>query len=172
MLVTGKGRFAGDPTAPMRYGEAARPVSIKKLRLLGWVLGHDVACVVESGIGTDPASQDAAIDAARTPLSQREAALLERYAAAMSPHYCRGCDSLCGAACPEGLSIAPALQFLMYERAYGWHERATRHYRALERPWAERCASCQACSEACPYGVDAAAGMRAARRLLAGDGRV
>ena len=132
---------------------------------LRWVLSKAVACVVESKIGSDAEHQDAAIDAARSELSATDQELLETYASAMSPHYCRGCDSICGSACPESIAIAPVLQFAMYDRAYGWHARARTHYRALERRWSERCASCNACSDACPYGVDAADGVRQARRL-------
>jgi predicted aldo/keto reductase-like oxidoreductase len=138
---------------------------------LRWVLDKEVACVVESGIGTDAAQQDAAIDAGRTALGAADRELLESWATAMSPHYCRGCDSICGGACPESLAIAPVLQFLMYDESYGWHERARRHYRALERRWSERCASCNACTEACPYGVDAAERVREAHHRLENDER-
>ncbi len=142
---------------------------------LRWALAHDVASVVHSGIGTDAKTQDEAIAAARSELTrlerEREDALLARYAAAMSPLYCRGCDRICGAACPDGLEIAAVQQFLMYHRAYGWRDRARRHYQALpaDRRWSDRCLDCNACSDACPYGYDAAAGMRQARRAM-GEG--
>lgn len=142
---------------------------------LRWALKHDIASVVHSGIGTDAKTQDEAIAAARTELTQlereREEVLLARYAEAMSPAYCRGCDDICGSACPEGLSIAAVQQFAMYHRSYGWHERARRHYRALpvSHRWSDRCVDCNACSDACPYGYDAAQGMRGARLLL-GEG--
>jgi predicted aldo/keto reductase-like oxidoreductase len=139
---------------------------------LRWALKHDIACIVHSGIGDDAETQDAAIEAARSELTERqrdrEGALLEQYAVAMSPRYCRGCDDVCGAACPEGLAIAPVQQFAMYHRAYRWPERAKQHYARLPAAsrWSERCVTCSACSEACPYGYDAAAGMREAKRLL------
>lgn len=140
---------------------------------LRWCLDQPgVACVVESGVGEDPDKQDAAIEAARQPLAAADRDLLEQYATAMSPLYCRGCDDLCGEACPEGIQIAAVNQFVMYQRDYAWPERARRHYERLpvaER-WSERCATCDACSEACPYGYDAAGGVRAARRLI-GEGR-
>jgi len=140
---------------------------------LRWCLDQPgVACVVESGVGEDAGKQDAAIEAARQPLAAADRELLEQYATAMSPLYCRGCDDLCGEACPDGIQIAAVNQFLMYHRDYRWPERARRHYERLppaER-WSDRCATCDACSEACPYGYDAAAGVRAARRLI-GDGR-
>ena len=129
-----------------------------------------MACVVESGVGEDPEKQDAAIEAARQPLAAADRDLLEQWATAMSPLYCRGCDDLCGEACPEGIQIAAVNQFVMYQRDYDWPERARRHYERLppaER-WSERCATCDACTEACPYGYDAAGGVRAARRLIGG----
>jgi ferredoxin len=55
----------------------------------------------------------------------------------------------------------------MYDRDYGWPERPRQDYRALPpaQRWSELCLECDRCSEACPYGVDAAAGVGAARRL-------
>jgi uncharacterized protein len=136
---------------------------------LRWCLDQPgVACVVESGIGEDHEKQDAAIKAAQSELSLRDRELLESYATAMSPLYCRGCEDLCGAACPEGISIAAVNQFLMYRDAYRWPERAQRHYDKLPAAarWAERCASCDQCSDACPFDYDAAGGVRRARRVL------
>jgi uncharacterized protein len=135
---------------------------------LRWTLEHDIACVVESDIGTDAAMQDAAIEAARAKLGAAERAEHTRWAAAMSPHYCRGCDDACTAACPAGIAIGPVLHFHMYDRGYDRPERARRHYLALapERRWSERCAECDVCSDACPHGVDASARIRDARVRL------
>lgn len=138
---------------------------------LRWVLQHDVATVINSDIGEDPEMQDLAIEAAREPFTEADRALLEQYTTAVSPHYCRGCDSLCGGACPEGVSIAAVMQFAMYHEAYGWPARARQHYRNLpvaER-FAERCLSCSQCSDACPHGLDPAGTVRWAAETL-GDG--
>ena len=45
----------------------------------------------------------------------------------------------------------------MYDRDYGWPERAREHYRALpiESRWSQACLGCDACTQACPYGFDA-----------------
>ena len=100
--------------------------------------------------------------------AEDEAELLERYAVAMSPLYCRGCDDICSQACPADVAIAPVLQFAMYDRDYGWSERAKWHYGRLPPAsrWSSVCRDCDACSEACPHGVDAATGVRDARERL------
>lgn len=135
---------------------------------LRWVLSHDVACVVHSSIATSAEAQDAAASATKEAFASRDAELLDRYAAAMSPHYCRGCEGRCHDACPEGLAIGPVLRARLYERHYGWAEHARALYARLPqlRRSSDRCASCSACTEACPWGVDAAGRMRDARLLF------
>jgi predicted aldo/keto reductase-like oxidoreductase len=137
---------------------------------LRWALGLDVACVVHSGIGSDEKIQDLAASAVSEPLTREERELLDGYAAALSPDYCRGCAAgeACHAACPEGVAIAPVIQFAMYAQQYGWPEYARELYQGLdpERRWSEACLSCSACTEACPYGVDAASRVRSAKSLL------
>jgi predicted aldo/keto reductase-like oxidoreductase len=140
---------------------------------LRWALSQPVATVVESGIGTDEQKQDLAIEAAKTDLTPTDIELLERYGRALSPSYCRGCDDVCGPSCPDGVAIGAVLQFEMYDRSYGWTARARRHFAALPpaaQPTA-RCLECEACSDACPFGVDASARVRrAAARLADGGG--
>jgi uncharacterized protein len=123
---------------------------------LRWVLEHDVACVVQSAIGTDDDAQDLAVGATQDRFGMRDRELLETYAEALSPDYCRSCGT-CEEACPDGVRIGSVLQFAMYDERYGWNERARAHYAALpahERA-SDRCASCAICTDACPYGVDA-----------------
>ena len=133
-----------------------------------WCLQQSIDCVVQSRIGTDADAQDEAIIAAKSKLTRTEEALLQHYTSALSPQYCRGCDDICGAACPEQVAIAEVMQFRMYARQYGWPRYARQLYRALpaHEQWAERCSSCDECSVACSYGVDAAAGVRDAHKLL------
>ncbi len=137
---------------------------------LRWVLRHDVACVVHSSIGTSAEAQDAAASATKEAFSSRDAELLEDYATALSPHYCRGCEGGCHDACPDGLAVAPVLRARLYARQYGWPEHARSLWERLPiaRRESDRCASCSACSDACPYGVDAAGRMRDARALFGG----
>ncbi|MBX3129864.1 MAG: aldo/keto reductase [Polyangiaceae bacterium] len=156
----------GGGRIPKAYEESRYDIYQANLR---WVLDHpEVACVVESKIGREAAYQDLAIAAVQEQLGRRDHGLLDRYATALSPDYCRGCGDTCAAACPDGVAIDHVLQFSMYDREYGWHERAREHYRELPAParWSDRCATCSACTDACPYGVDAASGVREARARL------
>jgi predicted aldo/keto reductase-like oxidoreductase len=139
---------------------------------LRWALQQDIACVVHSGVGTDASVQDLAIGAAYDELGANDREVLDRYARAMSPEYCRGCDDVCTSACPDGVAIPTLLRAVMYDQHYGtrtYAEYARDVYRELpERArWSERCLSCNECSNACPYGVDAAGRVRTARRTLA-----
>jgi predicted aldo/keto reductase-like oxidoreductase len=139
---------------------------------LRWCLQQDIACVVHSGIGVDPKVQDLAIGAVYDELGANERALLDEYAMALSPDYCRACVDECTSACPEGVSIPTVLRAVMYDRHYAtpaYAEHARDVYAALpaDARWSERCLSCSECSKACPYGVDAAADVNVARRTLA-----
>lgn len=138
---------------------------------LRWALQQEIACVVHSGVGTDEKVQDLAIGAAYDELGANDRELLDRYAKAMSPEYCRGCDDVCTAACPEGVAIPTVLRAAMYDRHYGtaaYAAYAREVYRGLpeEARWSERCLSCSECVKACPHGVDAAERVRDARRAL------
>jgi predicted aldo/keto reductase-like oxidoreductase len=137
---------------------------------LRWVLAHrSVHCVVHSGIGTDPKMQDLAAGAVQEELSAADRPLLEEYAAALSPSYCRECAAGCTEACPAGVAIPHVMHLLMYDRDYGWHDYARRLY--ADMPPADRvsqvCLTCNRCTDACPWGVDAASGMREAKERLA-----
>lgn len=125
---------------------------------LRWCLSKQIDCVVESNIGTDAEHQDQAVEAGKAPITRADGELLYKYAHALSPDYCRGCGSVCGSACPDDVAIAHVLQFGMYAKQYGWDDYGKALYRELpERDrWSSRCVDCNACTEACGYGVDAA----------------
>jgi predicted aldo/keto reductase-like oxidoreductase len=127
-----------------------------------------VTSVVNSKTGVDPHYQDLAASAVQEKLGRTDRTLLLRYATALSPEYCRGCAGSCTDACPGEVGIPHVLQFAMYDRDYGWHDQARDHYRALplEQRFSDACLSCNECTGACPFGVDAADGVRAARQRL------
>jgi predicted aldo/keto reductase-like oxidoreductase len=136
---------------------------------LRWVLSHpEVHSVVHSWMGTDPRAQDLAASAVRDELGANDVDLLDEYAAALSPSYCRECMSGCVDACPAGIAIPHVMHAAMYDRDYGWHDAARELYRELPAAtrWSDTCLSCNRCSEACPWGVDAAGGIRLAKRRL------
>ncbi len=163
-VVVMKSQPGGD-RIPKGYEKSKYNVFQANLR---WVLEHDVACVVHSRIGTEASYQDLAAGAVAERFSQRDKALLAGYATALSPEYCRGCGDVCVSACPEGIAIPHVAQFAMYDRQYGWHERARQHYHALpvSQRWSETCLTCSSCSAACPYGFDAAREVNEAHRRL------
>jgi predicted aldo/keto reductase-like oxidoreductase len=156
----------GGGRIPAAYEKSRYSIYQANLR---WVLDHEeVACVVHSKIGTDASAQDLAAGAVQEKLGVSDQRLLDRYATALSPEYCRGCNGECTSACPAGVGVPHVLQFAMYDREYGWHERARAHYRALPvaQRWSEQCLSCTRCNDACPYGVDARGGVLEAKERL------
>jgi predicted aldo/keto reductase-like oxidoreductase len=137
---------------------------------LRWVLSHpEVACIVHSSIGTDASAQDLAASAVQEALSvnDRDAELLEEYAEALSPDYCRECAGGCVDACPAGVAIPHVMHLTMYERDYGWRPYARELYREMPAGHpTDACLSCNECTAACPWGVDAASAMREAPKRL------
>jgi predicted aldo/keto reductase-like oxidoreductase len=137
---------------------------------LRWVLAQrGVHCVVHSAVGNDPKMQDLAASAVEAEIGDLDRPLLDEYAAALSPSYCRECSSGCVDACPAGVAIPQVMHLRMYDRDYGWHQYARALYGEMSP--AERasdvCLSCNRCTAACPWGVDAAAGVRDVRERLA-----
>lgn len=163
-VVVMKSQPAGD-RVPRGYENSKYSIFQANLR---WVLEHDVAAVVHSKIGTDASYQDLAVGAVQERFSELDRSLLYRYASALSPDYCRGCEGECTSACPASVAIPHVVQFAMYHQRYGWHERARHHYRELPlgQQWSESCLSCTRCNDACKYGFDAAGQINLAKQLL------
>ena len=154
----------GGGAMPKGYEQSKWNVYQANLR---WVLEKDIACVVQSAIGTDDKAQDLAVGATQERFGMGDAALLETYAEALSPDYCRSCG-VCEEVCPAGVRVGSVLQFAMYAKQYGWPEQARQHYAALpeKERWSEACATCGLCVTACPYGVDAQGRVLEAKDLL------
>jgi predicted aldo/keto reductase-like oxidoreductase len=107
----------------------------------------------------------AALD--RQKLTQLENDSLRRYADATRAYACDGCDHVCGAAVNTEVRVGTTLRYLMYHDSYGEREKARELFQALgpekrrlgEVDWS-------AASRACPHGVDIAAHMRRAEKVL------
>jgi predicted aldo/keto reductase-like oxidoreductase len=107
----------------------------------------------------------AAVD--RQTLGAREQDSIRRYAALTRPYACRGCDHVCNAAVEAPVRIGTTLRSLMYHDAYGDAEKARRIFNEL--PLEARQLSgvdFSAANRACPHGVDVAALMQRAARVL------
>jgi predicted aldo/keto reductase-like oxidoreductase len=174
LLAKAKAKNVGVVAMKSQPGGSAIPKGYEDSRYniyqanLRWTLEHDIACVVHSAIGTDDHVQDLAVGAVEQRFGANDARLLDRYARALSPEYCRACGA-CEDACPDGVRVGSVLQFAMYAKQYGWEDAARAHYASLpayER-WSEACLSCSRCNAACPYGVDAQGRVVEARKILA-----
>ena len=103
-----------------------------------------------------------------TGVSGSDLELLARYEARNGTTQCRyGCGT-CLAACPEGVAIDEVLRTRMYADDYGDLRLAKREYAGIARN-AQACVSCahQACTGACPFGIDIAGLTAPAHRRLA-----
>jgi len=122
-----------------------------------WVLSgpHVDALVVTM---TSPELVDEYLGASgATSVSRADFGLLARYEARNGAAQCRyGCGA-CLAACPEGVPIDEVLRTRMYAEDYGDLRFAVDEYAQLGRN-ASACVGCahQACTGACPFGIDIA----------------
>jgi hypothetical protein len=108
----------------------------------------------------------AAVD--RQKLGALEQDALRRYAHATNPFACGGCDHICGAAVAAPVRIGTTMRSLMYHDSYGDAEKARRVFRELPpeaRSFAE--VDFSGANRACPRGIDVAAQMKRAAKLLA-----
>lgn len=109
---------------------------------------------------------DAALD--RGSLGALELDAVRRYAELTRPYACRGCDHLCNAAVAAPVRIGTTLRSLMYHDAYGDVAKARRVFRELPPEARQlRHVDFTAANRACPQGLDVAALMQRAARLLA-----
>jgi uncharacterized protein len=90
-------------------------------------------------------------------VTRSDVELLARYEARNGATQCRQGCGLCLAACPEGVAIDDVLRTRMYAHDYGDVRLARREYARIGGN-AQACVGCahQACTGACPYGIDIA----------------
>jgi predicted aldo/keto reductase-like oxidoreductase len=100
-------------------------------------------------------------------LAMSEFLQLNRLAALTAPYYCHGCQNHCESCVDGELRIADSLRYLMYHDSYGDTETARALYNAMSP--AERNfdgLDLSRAQKACPQGIDIAARLDEARRLL------
>jgi predicted aldo/keto reductase-like oxidoreductase len=91
--------------------------------------------------------------ATRSPLTAKEARLLEEHRKATAHLYCHGCGHLCETAA-RGVPVATVLRYLRYHSAYGKRQEARALYQALP-PEARNLAEADlaAAERACPHAL-------------------
>jgi len=100
------------------------------------------------------------------PFKYADERILQRYGAAVQPYYCHLCGT-CEATCPLGVEIGTVNRSLMYAEGYGSRELALATYRELPvAASAAACLDCAGCVATCAHGLDIAAKMEKARKLL------
>jgi hypothetical protein len=93
--------------------------------------------------------------------------LLKRYGTAVAPCYCHLCGQ-CEATCPNGVAISSINRCLMYAEAYRSPALARSTYREIPSSLsASACLDCSGCVARCVSGIDIAAKMKTAQKLLA-----
>lgn len=92
-------------------------------------------------------------EATRSPLTPKQARLLEEHRQKTANMYCHGCGHLCETAA-RGVPVATVLRYLRYYSEYGKREAARALYQALP-PEARDLASADlaAAEKACPHGL-------------------
>jgi hypothetical protein len=132
-----------------------------------WVLSgrHVDALVVTM---KSPEQVDEYLGASGTEVGARDVELLERYEVRNGASQCRYGCGVCLAACPEQVPIDEVLRTRMYADDYADPGLARGEYAALGHA-AEACTRCahEACTGACPYGIDIAKQTSRTHRILA-----
>jgi hypothetical protein len=101
------------------------------------------------------------------PFTLADERILKRYSAAVEPYYCRLCGQ-CEPTCPMGVEISTINRSLMYAEGYRSPGLARSTYRDLPfSSSASACLSCTSCTARCVHGIDIAAKMAQARKMLA-----
>jgi predicted aldo/keto reductase-like oxidoreductase len=101
-----------------------------------------------------------------TPLTDKEARLLEEHRILTANQYCHGCGHLCETAA-KGVPVATVLRYYRYYEAYGKREAARELYKALP-PESRAIADLDlsGADAACPHGLPVADLLKRADRFL------
>ena len=93
--------------------------------------------------------------------------LLEKYASAVKPYYCRWC-STCTQACPYGVSIPDIQRYLMYFTNFEYKKEAVEKYAdLLPEQNANYCSDCSApCENKCPNNIPIKEMLTEAHKIL------
>lgn len=115
----------------------------------------------------DKLKQNIAAAVDRNELGALEKESLQRYALETRSLACDGCDHFCNPAVNAPVQIGATLRCLTYHDAYGQPEVARERFRALPAE-AQKLAGVDfsGANRACPHGVDVAALMERARKVL------
>ncbi len=100
------------------------------------------------------------------PFGYADKLILQRYSAAVQPYYCSFCGK-CEATCPMGVEISTINRSLMYAEAYKSPDLALSTYREVPLSASTAvCLRCSDCAAQCVNGLDIAAKMERARKVL------
>lgn len=98
--------------------------------------------------------------------TQADAEILERYAQAIAPYYCRRCGA-CRGTCPARVYIPKVNRCLMYAEGYGDLALARATYKEIPAEISVlACRDCARCVARCAHGINIGERMARARELL------
>jgi uncharacterized protein len=101
-----------------------------------------------------------------TELSKAEERILQAYAQAIDPYYCRHCGQ-CEGTCPKGVAISTVNRALMYYEGYNVPDLAKETYQEIPiQARASACLSCSGCVAQCLRGININRKMTQAREIF------
>jgi len=133
---------------------------------LKWVLQDtNVTCAIPGMRDMEMMNED--IGVMGMQLTRADRKVLERYSAAIDPHYCFLCGQ-CESTCPCGVAISVINRSIMYAEGYGDIELAKETYHGIpSRASVSACLDCNDCVAHCPNGLNITDKMEKALRLFA-----
>lgn len=155
-MKTQAGGYETDTLGPISPHQAA----------LKWALSdRNVTAAIPGMRDLAELREDIAVMGMRLTLA--DSLILRCYGAATASRYCHLCG-FCEESCPRGVAISVVNRSLMYAEAYRSEELARATYDGIPaHSSASACLDCGRCVARCVNGLDIAAKMARARRLLA-----